>query len=410
MPHRVFLHVGLPKSGTTFLQAVLSVNKARLMEAGLLFPGEEGWKSQVRATRDVRKMPHVRFNHRKLVPGSWDRLAAEMRQWAGDSVISMEWLSRAEPDQVQRIMDSLESCEVHVIFTARDLARSMPASWQESVLNRKAWTWEEFLEDVSRDDVPREEAAFWRLHDLVPLIGRWTGAVTPARIHVVTVPRPGAPFELLWERFASVVGVEGVSVDTDRVRRNDGLGLVSTEVLRRLNIRSREWGISSEDHKRLFSHQLAKQGFAERTSRAQRPKVPVALHPWLTAQADRTISGLRSLGVDIVGDLDDLRPDLTQHTEVVPDPSTDELLAMAVDGLVMMAENRVVADRRWEETMAAAEREAQKLQRRLERAHRRHAADVTRWQSRPVRSAAGVLVRRSPLLVRLLRRLRRRAG
>ena len=40
MAERLFLHVGLPKSGTTYLQAVLAENKQRLRDrARVLYPG-----------------------------------------------------------------------------------------------------------------------------------------------------------------------------------------------------------------------------------------------------------------------------------------------------------------------------------------------------------------------------------
>ena len=37
---RVYLHIGAPKTGTTYLQEVLFTNRARLAEHGVLYPGE----------------------------------------------------------------------------------------------------------------------------------------------------------------------------------------------------------------------------------------------------------------------------------------------------------------------------------------------------------------------------------
>ncbi len=39
MADRVFLHIGVPKSGTTYLQAGLWQNREPLRDQGLLFPG-----------------------------------------------------------------------------------------------------------------------------------------------------------------------------------------------------------------------------------------------------------------------------------------------------------------------------------------------------------------------------------
>lgn len=406
MPNRVFLHVGLPKSGTTFLQAVLLNNKRTLKDAGLLFPGVDGWKSQVRAVRDVRGMPHVRYNHRKEVPGSWDQLAEEMRAWPGDSVVSMEWLSRVEPDQLQRILDTLDSREVHVIFTIRDLARVLPASYQESVLNRRRWTWQEFLAEQSDEELPGEERGFWRLHDINALIKRWVIAIPPEQIHVVTVPPPGAPAAALWERFAQVLGVAQVPVNLEDVRRNDGLGLASTEVMRRVNIRSREEKISSTVHRKLLTHQLAKQGLSQ-LDRGQRPTIPQELHPWVRTRVEGQVEGLKASGVDLVGDLDDLQPDLSKHLEQAPEPDAQAMLDVSLTGLVVMTQQRAAAERRAEAAAAKATKEMRRLERRIRGLENRHAAAVNRWQTRPVRSAVGVLARRSDLAVRIVRRLRR---
>lgn len=408
MTRRVFLHVGLPKSGTTYLQAILLKNKQALADAGLSFPGQDGWRDQVRAVRDVREMPHALPRHRREVPGSWDELAHEMNAWRGDSVVSMEWLSRVEPHQLRRILDSLASSEVHVVFTIRDLGRTLPASWQESVVNRQVWTWSEFLAETSDETLSGEDRKFWRLHDILALVERWRIEVPVERIHVVTVPPPGAAPETLWDRFAGVLGVTEVPVLTDDVRRNDGLALVSTEVLRRVNARSREAEIAPGDHKRIFSRQLARQGLSE-LRRGQRPVIPPELHPWVLFRMEAQVEGLRRLGVHVVGDLADLRPDLSKHLEQPPEPEAEDMLDVALDSLVIMARQRAEVEALAVAVKAELSEEIERLQRRMEKLQRRQAesqATARRFRERPLRAALGLQVRRSRVLGGLLRRLR----
>ena len=407
MTSRVFLHVGLPKSGTTFLQAVLSNNRRTLREAGLLFPGKHGWKSQVRAVRDIREMPHLGRIHRREVPGSWDELAGRINAWSGDSVVSMEWLSRVEPHQLRRILDSLPEREVHVVFTIRDLGRTLPASWQESVLNRQVWTWQEFLAQQSDEELSGEDRKFWRLHDILALSDRWLIEIPPERVHVVTVPQSGAPPEALWDRFASVLGIAGLTVDTEDVRRNEGLDIDATEVVRRVNARSRAAKISPAGHAKVITQQLGKKGLALR-GRAQRPVIPEELHPWVEGRAQALIDGLTARGVDVVGDLEELRPDLSRHRREAPVPTPEELLDVALDAIVLMTQQRLAADAGSEKAAAAAQREMARLRRQNERMRRRHAREVRRWQARPFRSALRVRVRRSRVLSGVARRLRGR--
>jgi len=87
MSKNVFLHVGLPKSGTSYVQKTLTANKDSLEREGLLFPGD-GWVAQVRAVQDVRQMK-LAPSKRKGVAGAWGRLVAEIAAWPGDVVASV---------------------------------------------------------------------------------------------------------------------------------------------------------------------------------------------------------------------------------------------------------------------------------------------------------------------------------
>ena len=74
MTERVYLHVGTPKSGTTYLQRVLDHNRERLAAAGVLVVGERHG-DRVHAALVVREDRRVET----LSAGqqqSWARLVA----------------------------------------------------------------------------------------------------------------------------------------------------------------------------------------------------------------------------------------------------------------------------------------------------------------------------------------------
>jgi hypothetical protein len=286
---RVFLHVGLPKSGTTFLQSVLATNKDRLAgEHGVLFPGRD-WKDQVRAVRDVREMRGHNARTRAMSRGAWKRLAREINAWPTHAVISMEWLCQAKVDQIQRIVDDLAPARVEVVLTVRDLGRRIPASWQESVLNENMWSWREFLDEISADDppgVPSEDAPprrFWKMHDTAAHLRRWTTVLPADQAHVVVVPAPDAPRSELWHRFCEVLGIEADGLSSTAERSNESLDLAATEMVRRLNLRLQEAGVS---RKGIVAQQLAKAGLSRRASLQPRATLPAELHGWLTQRAD----------------------------------------------------------------------------------------------------------------------------
>ena len=66
MAKRVVVHIGLMKSGTTFVQGRLGANRARLDAQGVLFPGPT-WRRHVNAVQDL-------MGHPGATAGSWDSM------------------------------------------------------------------------------------------------------------------------------------------------------------------------------------------------------------------------------------------------------------------------------------------------------------------------------------------------
>jgi len=385
----VFLHVGLPKSGTSFVQRILVANRGRLKSSGLLFPGRR-WHQQVMAVRDVRTM-----GRRRGTGGAWERLVQEIAAWPDDSVISMEWLCAAPADVVRRIVDDLAPARVEVVFTARDLGRTLPAAWQEGLQNRYEWTWEEFLEGVAAEDRSTTSAgqAFWSQQDLAGLLERWTDAVPADQVHVVTVPGPGAPPDLLWRRVAQVLGVAVDDCVIGGMGVNESLGLESAELMRRLNPLTREAGLSRVRYQQLFKHRLAKRTLAKRRDAESRLALPGGRHGWVRETAARQVAAVRSSGVDVVGDLAELEPVLREGRQPADVPD-GPVLDAALAGLVALGVELEAARRR----EAALESRVARLERRLERTSKRakRASERARalgrrvraYEAAPVRSAA----------------------
>lgn len=435
MQRRVFLHVGLPKSGTTFVQKALAENKQELIRrAGLLYPAES-WTRQVAAVRDVRGMPDL--GQGREVHGAWQELVDEINAWPGDAVVSMEWLCRAEPEQIRRILDDLRPAEVEAVFTVRDLARTIPAAWQESVQNRHTWSWAEFLDGVTahEPELSSSRRRFWRLHDVVDMLGVWGQVLPPERLHVITVPRPGQRPALLWERFCQVLDIDAEGYVVDGLGGNPSLGLDSVELLRRLNSRARARRIPRTVHKRVITQGLAKRGLAQRglaqgEQPARRLVLPPELHPWVRDRAAEETRGIEAARVHVVGDLAELRPALAEEPGPQPEDVADaDLLDAALDGLVILVEqgaletSRVLEEfaqetSRREAALSRLTREKARLKRRNTQLERRNAEArrrLERLDARPVRSALGVYRRRqrSPralprAVARRMRSLRRK--
>ena len=101
----VFLHVGLPKTGTTTLQAALDHHVDDLAAEGVLFPGGRHEKQRL-AVFDLLGQ-RLEGDERK-VAGAFPKLVEEMAAFDGRSIIvTEEILGMARPRQVRRFVDAL---------------------------------------------------------------------------------------------------------------------------------------------------------------------------------------------------------------------------------------------------------------------------------------------------------------
>ena len=132
MADKVVLHVGLMKSGTTFIQRQLFAHQEALRRRGTLVPGAK-WVNQTTAVQDL-----LRRHDRRT--GRWDAMAAEIREWPGTALLSMEFLGPARPTAIEHLLASVAPATVEVVITARDLNRSIAGLWQETIQNGRSWT------------------------------------------------------------------------------------------------------------------------------------------------------------------------------------------------------------------------------------------------------------------------------
>lgn len=303
MADRVVLHVGLMKSGTSFLQEVLRTNQDVLRERGVLYP--RPWRRQVQAVRDV--IGHGDADQEPPAQdGAWRSLVAEIRDWPGTAVVSMEFLGPRGPSKSRQIVSELAPAQVDVVVAVRDLARTIPAMWQESIQNRGTWTWEEYLAGVRQENRtdPGPGRAFWFRQDAPGITETWQGSAGRDHVTVLTVPPAGSPPEVLWQRFASLLPISDAAIDLD-VRANPSLGLASLLVMRELNRRLETEGppITGRQYERVVKHLLAKRGLA---GRRNDPRLGYDAR-WVVERGNRDLEGLRALAPRIAGDLEDLR-------------------------------------------------------------------------------------------------------
>lgn len=328
----LYFHIGAPKTGTTFLQRVMFGHREALRAAGVLFPGET-FAAHVHAAFDLRETGFAGPDPQ--AQGRWQEFVDAAREWDGPTVFSQELFSPAGPEHIDKAMASLDFAEVHLVYTVRELSRQVPAAWQEDVKNRFTVSFADFVGQVREPDplTHRLGRMFWNMQDAPEVLARWSRGIPPERVHVVTVPPPGAPRDELWRRFAGLIGVDPGLVDLGRAFENTSLGSAETAVLRRVNMALADevgWPLYND----LVKHHLGQDVLVGRPG-ARPIRLSVADHEWVSGRAREMTDALRTAGYDVVGSLADLdTPPAPEQPPEDPDsPPTAEQLDAAIDAI-----------------------------------------------------------------------------
>src|SRR6476646_2367130 len=91
-PQKLFLHIGLPKSGTTFLQELLAGNRELLRGAGFCYPFVRP-EAMFHAAVELRGQHDLWGLDHGLVDGTWSLLLERVRATGLTGVVSHEILA-----------------------------------------------------------------------------------------------------------------------------------------------------------------------------------------------------------------------------------------------------------------------------------------------------------------------------
>jgi hypothetical protein len=309
MSQKVLLHVGTPKTGTSYLQDVLFRNAEPLTAAGIAYPATRH-DSHFLAALDLMQLPWGGLQSEAI--GAWDLLARQVREalssGAGTAIISHEILATASRAQIGRALASLghgEGTEVHIVLSVRDLVRQIPAEWQENVKHRAQLKYGAFLDQLRDPErAGRIGAWFWGVQEIPDILDRWGQELPPDHVHLVTVPPPGGAPELLWKRFSQAFGLDGIDLDLEGERHNPSLGVPETTLVRRIN-RKANAELAPADYRPLVRELLAHQTLSRRTG-SPRLALPPEDHGWVHELSASWIAEMEARRYDVVGDLGDL--------------------------------------------------------------------------------------------------------
>jgi hypothetical protein len=334
MARRIYFHIGVPKSGTTFLQTAMWHNRKRLRKQGFLYPGKKRI-DQYRAQQVIRDTPLRRLQGEER---AWDDLVTALGRWKGNGLISHEFYSMATPRQIETAMSALAPADVQVVITVRDYVRQFPAVWQEGLKMHFNGSFHEFMKKAFDHEL--KGAWSWQSQDVPAVLERWSSVVSPDRIHVITVPPPDAPRELLWQRWCEVLEIDGSDFNMDVGYSNESIGAPQAALLHAVKPY-----LSPELRTGPVAHPWVRGYFGHKVLVPQRGR-RFGLRPDDAAQV-RELSiemaeTIRKGGYPVTGDLADLIP-----AEEQPDwPDPDEISESEIIEVAAKAINQMILDMR----------------------------------------------------------------
>lgn len=328
MTKRIYLHVGAPKSGTTYVQSILRRNRDLLAQHGVLVAGDTHTEV-VNAGLVIREDPRAETLLTTEERGAWRRIVEQVRSWEGPvAILSYELLGAATTKQARQAIADLGDAEVHVVVTARDFARSVSSAWQEQL----KFSFRRPLEKVGPQ--PRSEFG-WLTLDPRGQAKRWGSELPPERVHIVTVPRPGAAPDELWRRFAEACGIDVPGLDLTDASPNESLGAPAAELLRRVNGHLGEPFTNNREQARWLRDVLAHEVLVPLGGESL-GITDEQFERW-SRRSEEAIRALAESGYDVRGDLEDLRA--TRPSGRLPSEISDgELVDVAAQAIVRLLE------------------------------------------------------------------------
>ena len=333
---RLYLHIGLQKTGTSYLQRIFWDSVPALAAQGVdLVPDSK--RAMFRLMLDARE----RFDptiDQPSVSRAVDRLPAQLQQARDTALISQESLATATTPQIRRLLAATANREVHVVVTMRDLGRQIPSAWQQTLQNGKSRRFEAYVRNL--ESQAGQDAQVWATMDGPRILKRWGREVPPERIHVVTVPPSGSEPRLLLDRFCSVVGMSPESLTIDETSRgNRGLRAEQAEVLRRVNEL-----LPPEFMRRDVYGDLGKRYFAVKVlgdDQGTRIQLPASRQAWCTDISQQYVEHIEGAGYQVAGDLGDLLPSPASFADEAVRVSHREVAALSSRALADMLVDRM---------------------------------------------------------------------
>ena len=170
---------------------------------------------------------------------------------------------------------------------------------------------------------------FWERQHPVRVWERWAPHLDEGHFHLVTVPAPGAARDVLWQRFAGLLGASVPGAGVDLVQ-NPSLGAAEAELLRRLNAGLGDRFPLRDPYLSVVRDHVLRPALLGAPG-ARRFGLPPEHAEWVAERSSALVDEVRAMpGLDVVGDVEEL----LDHGTVMPGGPDSVTTSELLDALV----------------------------------------------------------------------------
>jgi len=330
----VLLHVGVHKTGTTAVQVALADARDELVTHGVRYPGNDTFQHRAIFAGTGTVYGWQESGTREVPKRHWEELVAQAA-YEGRTVISSEFLDDVDVDTARRIVDDLGGpARVRVVITLRSIGAILPSAWQQRLKAGLATGYPQFLKLVFAPQRTRKADRFWYRHDQVAQVQRWADIVGPQRTYAVVIP--DGDRRAIFTAFEALLALpDGLLAERRISVQNRSMTAAEAEFVRRLNKEvtgELTWG----QYTRTVRKGLVLNMVEKRRPEPGEPRIETP--EWAADAAAehgrRFAEGIAGLGVQVVGDLDELARRPRAGRAQKPEALTMDAAVAAAAGLV----------------------------------------------------------------------------
>ena len=205
MAKTVYLHVGFHKTGTTSLQRALKKHQSDLANQNIHYiTGSSDNSHAIAWSLSRRTWGWKNQGGAKISTKVWDRAVKRIKRNRKNVLLSSEFFSEINQEQIEKIGKDLAGFDVKIIFTWRPLKKLLISSYQQYLKYGIKSDLDEWLHSIL-DNPPESKITptFWKRHLHGEVIENWAKVFGAANISLIVASESDHDF--IFNAFENVI-------------------------------------------------------------------------------------------------------------------------------------------------------------------------------------------------------------